>query len=69
MTATTNRKPTHRLYVVKGEGESARWIELGAAWENRDSNGFTLQLDALPTDGRIVMRVITAQTESAGGQS
>jgi len=64
---TQNRQPTHRLYVVKGEGESARWIEIGAAWPNRDGNGFSLSLDAAPLDGRIIMRALSEREE--GGQS
>lgn len=56
---TQNRAPTHRLYHVRGDGDVARWIEIGAAWPNRDGNGFSLSLDAIPTGGRIVMRAIT----------
>ncbi len=36
---TETRQPTHRLYTVKGEGKNARWIEIGAAWANRDGDG------------------------------
>ena len=60
---TTQNQPTHRLYTVKGNGDVSKWLEIGAAWSNRDGNGFTLQLDALPTDGRIVMRVIAERDE------
>jgi uncharacterized protein (DUF736 family) len=61
----TGRLPTHRLYHVKGPGEQTRWTEIGAAWPNRDEQGFSLQLDAVPLDGRIVMREIAAEE---GGQ-
>jgi hypothetical protein len=67
MTTNTNRQPTHRLYTVKGENESTRWIEIGAAWANKDSKGFTLHFDAMPFDGRVVMREITEREN--GGQS
>ena len=60
MTTQTPRQPTHRLYIVNGDDKHARWTEIGAAWANRDGQGFTLQLDAIPTTGRIVMREITA---------
>ena len=59
------RQPSHRLYVVKGEGEQARWIEIGAAWANRDGEGFSIKLDAMPLDGHIVMR---APKVKEGGQ-
>lgn len=65
MTAqSSNRQPSHRLYLVRGDGDHSRWIELGAAWPNRDGNGFSIQLDAIPSDGRLVMRVA-----QEGGQS
>jgi hypothetical protein len=67
MTTNSNHKPTHRLYTVKGDDDAARWIEIGAAWPNKDSKGFTLQFDALPFDGRVVMREITERDN--GGQS
>ena len=25
-------RPTHEAYVVDGEGKSATWIKIGAAW-------------------------------------
>lgn len=66
MTAqTSNRLPTHRLYVVRGDDDTARWTEIGAAWANRDGQGFSLNLDAVPLCGRIVMREIT-EREDAG---
>ncbi len=62
----TGRKPTHRLYRVVGEGEHANWMPIGAAWLHRDGNGFNISCDAIPLQGRIVMRLITEQPE--GGQ-
>ena len=67
MTNQTATRPTHRLYTVKGEDKNTRWIEIGAAWANRDEQGFTLILDALPIDGRVVMREI-AERENGGSQ-
>lgn len=67
MTTKQNRAPTHRIYLVKGESETARWTEIGAAWANKDGQGYSLSLDAVPLGGRIVMREITAQA-SEGGQ-
>lgn len=64
---SANKKPTHNIYVVQGEGESARWIKLGAAWPNQDGLGFSLKVDALPIAGRIVMRTVKEQ-EATGGQ-
>lgn len=58
-------RPTHRLFTVSGDGDTARWTEIGAAWSNKDAKGFTLQLEALPVSGRIVMRLIEPKEASA----
>ncbi|MEA3015194.1 MAG: hypothetical protein QOD42_3739 [Sphingomonadales bacterium] len=52
-------RPTHRLYQVTGDGKSAFWREIGAAWPNKDGAGFSLSYSAIPLSGRIVMRAIT----------
>lgn len=53
------RKPTHRIYGVSGEGKSSNWTPIGAAWPNQDGQGFSISCDAVPLQGRIVMRAIT----------
>jgi hypothetical protein len=70
MARTTNtqaplpgRKPTHRLYRVLGDGKAATWTPIGAAWPNKDGLGFSLQCDAVPLQGRLVLRVITERAE------
>ena len=57
------RKPTHRLYRVQGEGQSAFWTPIGAAWPNKDGKGFSVSFDAIPLTGRIVMRFISEREE------
>jgi hypothetical protein len=59
------RKPTHRLFRVVGDGEKANWTEIGAAWPNKDGQGFSLSCDAMPLSGRIVMRAITDKPATA----
>ncbi len=63
-TKQAGRKPTHRLYRVNGEGENASWMPIGAAWLHRDGNGFSITCDAIPLQGRIVMRLITERAEA-----
>ncbi|ATQ43120.1 hypothetical protein [Caulobacter mirabilis] len=53
------QKPTHRPYRVVGENESAIWTPIGAAWPNKDGQGFSISCDAVPLHGRFVMRAIT----------
>jgi hypothetical protein len=64
-----HRKPTHRLYRVIGEGKSAIWTPIGAAWPNKDGLGFNLSCDAVPLTGRLVLRFITSRDDISGGQS
>lgn len=61
-------KPTHRIYLVTGEGKSSFWTPIGAAWPNRDGEGFSQQFDALPIGGRTVMRRITERASKQGDQ-
>jgi hypothetical protein len=62
------RKPTHRLYRVVGEGENASWTPIGAAWDHKDGQGFSISCDAVPLHGRIVMRTNTARDDKGGQQ-
>jgi len=63
------RKPSHRLHHVSGEGETAYWTAIGAAWPNKDGKGFNLVLDAIPLTGRVVMRVIPERAEAEESDS
>jgi hypothetical protein len=55
--AVTPNEPTFRAYsVIKREGEKDFWLNIGAAFSHRDGGGFTLALQALPIDGRVVLR-------------
>jgi len=52
-----SKKPTLIAYTVKerGDGQKHIWTRIGAAWPHGSGTGFTLQLDTLPLDGRIVL--------------
>ena len=44
-------------HVVERNGQKAFWTRIGAAWEHDDKEGFTAQIDLMPTaTGRIVFR-------------
>jgi hypothetical protein len=62
-TAQPGRKPTHRIYRVIGEGKSANWTPIGAAWPNQDGMGYSINCDAIPLTGRLVMRAITERPQ------
>lgn len=59
------RKPTHRLFRVVGDGEHSIWTPIGAAWPNKDGQGFSINCEAMPLSGRIVMRAITDRPAAA----
>ncbi|MCA9190014.1 MAG: hypothetical protein KDA99_30525 [Planctomycetales bacterium] len=56
--STSNKRPTHTAYQVRdNDGGRAFWIRIGSTWARNDGNGFNLQIDAVPLDGRVVLRV------------
>ena len=63
----SNKKPTHYAYVVSGEGDKRTWTRIGAAWANKDREGYNIVLDALPTSGRITLRVPSPKETAEGG--
>lgn len=50
-----SKKPDYIAYSVQGEGETAQWTEVGAAWPHTNGDGFNVELKALPL-GRLVLR-------------
>ncbi len=54
----SNPQPAYRAYtVVKREGADDYWLAIGAAFPHADGGGFNVVLQALPIDGRIVLRL------------
>ena len=64
-TAKTNgRLPTHVAYQVRErEGKNAIWTRVGSAWSHADNKGFSIQLDAVPLDGRVTLRTPDAKQD------
>ena len=61
-----NQKPTHKVFTVRDseeEGGKAFWTRLGTAWAHKDGKGFNIALDALPLNGRLVLREFTEEDE------
>lgn len=58
-----NQTP-HAVYVVEGEGDSAFWTKIGAAWPHQDGKGFNIQLSCMPLNGRLGVR--EPKAEEAG---
>jgi hypothetical protein len=69
MTTKTTNAPAFILYRVEGDGQEANWTKIGAAWPNRDGKGFSIKCEAVPLQGRIIMRAYQpkAKEEETGG--
>jgi hypothetical protein len=51
------QQPTYQAYtVVKREGQDDFWLNIGAAFMHQDGEGFNIVLQALPLNGKIVLR-------------
>lgn len=54
-----SKSPLYYAYSVrdpKAEGQKAFWTRIGAFFAHDDNEGGTLVLEALPIDGRVVLR-------------
>ena len=58
MNEKTSKSPSHVAYQVREtkDGKSF-WTRIGSAWAHGDGQGFNLQLDAVPLDGAVTLRV------------
>jgi len=62
MTNTTkqSKAPSHIAYSVREFGNDRTfWTRIGSAWAHNDGNGFSIQIEAVPLDGRVTLRVVS----------
>lgn len=65
-----NQQPAYRAFtVIKREGADDFWLPIGAAFKHQDGDGLNLVLQALPIDGRVVLRVPKDDDAQTGSQS
>ena len=58
------QQPSYQAYtVVKREGQDDFWLNIGAAFMHQDGDGYNIMLQALPINGKIVLRLQKTQTE------
>jgi len=51
------QQPSFRAYtIIKREGQDDFWLAIGAAFMHQDGDGYNVVLQALPIDGKIVLR-------------
>ncbi len=56
---TEAKSPAYHAFTVreaKAEGQKPFWTRIGAFFAHDDGEGGTLVLEALPLDGRIILR-------------
>jgi hypothetical protein len=57
-------QPAYTAYTVaKREGHDDFWIPIGGAWKHQDGDGFNVVLQALPIDGKVVLRLPKSQDD------
>ena len=61
---TASKAPTHVAYQVRDlANNKSFWTRIGSAWAHKDGNGFNIQLECVPLDGRITLRVASDKKE------
>jgi hypothetical protein len=56
--------PAYRAYtVVKREGKDDYWLNVGVAFPHEKGDGFNILLQAMPLDGKIVLRAYKDEEE------
>jgi hypothetical protein len=60
----TSRTPSHVAYQVRDrESGKSFWTRIGSAWAHADGKGFNIQIETVPLDGRITLRVATEKKD------
>ena len=60
-----SKAPSHDVFTVRErEGKKGFWLQIGSAWTNRDES-FSVEMDAYPANGRLVIRARQAKEDSA----
>lgn len=63
----STNQPTHAAYQVRDrEGAKGIWTRIGSAWQHADGNGFNIQIEVVPLDGRITLRTPLPESGERG---
>ena len=64
-----NQQPSyHAFTVVKREGQDDFSINIGAAFMHQDGDGYNVVLQALPINGKVVLRLPKSDDDKARDQ-
>ena len=62
----TDQPPIYRAYtIVEREKDVPFWLNIGSAFVHKDGKGFNVFLQALPLDGKLVLRLYEEPPEGA----
>jgi len=64
----STQKPALIAYAVKerDKGRKPIWTRIGAAWPHGNGKGLSIELEALPLDGRLVLMEPQPETPADG---
>lgn len=72
-TDTTQEKPAlNKPYLLgysvrpTGDGNKSYWSKIAVAWAHKDGQGFNVQMDAMPIDGKLVLRTVPEDHDGTG---
>ena len=54
-----SKSPSHIAYTVREGKDKSYFTRIGAAWMHKDGKGFNIQIEAIPLDGKITLRIAT----------
>ena len=62
--APASKQPSHVAYQVRNrEGKTSIWTRIGTVWPHADGQGFNVQIECVPLDGRITLRIASEKKE------
>lgn len=68
--AKPSRAPSYIAYhirelpgVINPKDKRAIWTRIGGAWRHHDGKGFNIQIEVVPLDGKITLRVAEDQRD------
>lgn len=65
---TAKLKPYLLGYTVRSaeDGGKAYWSKVAIAWAHKDGQGYNVQMDAMPVDGKLVLRTVSDDQDETG---
>ena len=61
-----DQQPMYRAYtIVEREKDVPFWLNIGVAFPHKDTKGFNVMLQALPLNGKLVLRVYEEAPEES----